>query len=44
LYNALNQVIFGGPVTNITSGDFGKIRLTQVNTPRQIQFGMRLSF
>ncbi|HWB96496.1 MAG TPA: TonB-dependent receptor, partial [Bryobacteraceae bacterium] len=44
LFNALNQVIFGGPVTSITSGDFGKIRLSQVNTPRQIQFGMRFSF
>ncbi len=44
LYNAPNQVIFGGPVTSVTSADFGKIRLNQVNTPRQIQFGMRLSF
>ena len=44
LYNALNQVVFGGPVTSFTSSDFGKIRLNQVNTPRQIQFGLRLSF
>ncbi len=44
LFNALNQVIFGGPVTSFTSADFGKIRLNQVNTPRQIQFGLRLSF
>ena len=44
LYNAPNQVIFGGPVTSVTSADFGKIRLNQVNTPRQIQFGLRLSF
>ena len=44
LYNAVNQVIFGGPVTAITSGDFGKIRLNQINNPRQIQFGIRLSF
>jgi hypothetical protein len=44
LYNALNQINFGGPVASITSADFGKIRLNQVNTPRQIQFGMRLSF
>ncbi len=44
LYNALNQVVFAGPVTAFTSADFGKIRLNQVNTPRQIQFGMRLSF
>ncbi len=44
LYNALNQVIFAGPTTLITSADFGKIRLNQVNTPRQVQFGMRLTF
>jgi len=44
LFNALNQVIFAGPNTSVTSGDFGRIRLSQVNTPRQIQFGLRLSF
>jgi hypothetical protein len=44
LFNALNQVIFGGPVTSITAADFGRIRLNQVNTPRQIQFGLRLAF
>ncbi|MBL8229038.1 MAG: TonB-dependent receptor [Bryobacterales bacterium] len=43
-YNLPNQVIFAGPNTTITSGDFGRIRLNQVNTPRQIQFGLRLSF
>lgn len=44
MFNALNQVIFAGPNTSVTSGDFGRIRLSQVNTPRQIQFGLRLSF
>jgi len=44
LYNAVNQVIFAGPVGSVTSADFGKIRLNQVNTPRQIQFGLRMSF
>ena len=44
LFNALNQVIFGGPQISITSGDFGRIRLSQVNTPRQVQFGMRLGW
>lgn len=44
LFNAANKVVFGGPQTNITSADFGKIRLSQVNLPRQIQFGLRLSF
>ncbi|HUQ93804.1 MAG TPA: TonB-dependent receptor, partial [Bryobacteraceae bacterium] len=41
LYNAFNNVIFGGPQTSITSADFGRIRLSQVNIPRQIQFGLR---
>lgn len=44
LYNAPNQVIFGGPNTTVTSGDFGRIRLNQVNRPRQIQFGVRFIF
>jgi hypothetical protein len=44
LFNALNQVAYGGPSTSITAGDFGKVTLAQVNTPRQIQFGIRLSF
>ena len=44
MFNATNSVIFAGPQTNVTSADFGRIRLSQVNLPRQIQFGMRLSF
>lgn len=44
LFNAPNGVIFAGPNTTVTSADFGRIRLNQVNLPRQIQFGMRLSF
>ena len=44
LYNGLNQVIFAGPNTTVTSGDFGRIRLSQANRPRQIQFGLRFSF
>lgn len=44
LYNALNQVVFAGPNTTVTSGDFGRIRLSQANRPRQIQFGLRVSF
>lgn len=44
LFNAFNNVIFAGPQTNITSADFGRIRLQQVNTPRQIQFGLRFSY
>lgn len=44
MFNGSNSVIFGGPQTLITSADFGRIRLSQVNLPRQIQFGLRLSF
>lgn len=44
LFNALNQVIYDAPSTSVTAGDFGKVTLRQVNTPRQIQFGLRLSF
>ena len=44
LYNAFNNVIFAGPQTTITSADFGRIRLNQVNTPRQIQFGLRFIY
>jgi hypothetical protein len=43
-FNALNFVQFGGPVTRIANAAFGKIFLTQVNTPRQVQLGARLSF
>ncbi len=44
LFNTTNSVIFAGPQTTVTSADFGRIRLSQVNLPRQIQFGLRLSF
>jgi len=44
LFNAFNNVVFAGPQTNVTSADFGLIRLSQVNVPRQIQFGLRFSY
>ncbi len=44
IYNAFNNVIFAGPQTSVTSADFGRIRLSQVNVPRQIQFGLRFSY
>jgi hypothetical protein len=44
LFNAFNNVVFAGPTTNVTSADFGVIRLQQVNTPRQIQFGLRFRY
>lgn len=43
-FNLTNSVVFAGPGTSITAGDFGKITLRQNNTPRQIQFALRLSF
>jgi hypothetical protein len=43
-FNAFNNVQYGGPNTNISSSSFGHIFLTQVNTPRQIQASLRLSF
>jgi len=42
-FNALNAVRFGSPNTNVASRDFGRIT-TQANTPRQIQFGLKLLF
>lgn len=38
LFNASNGVIFAGPNTTVASADFGRIRLSQVNLPRQVQF------
>jgi hypothetical protein len=40
--NALNTPLFGDPVGNIQSADFGKI-VTGGN-PRQIQLGLRLAY
>jgi hypothetical protein len=44
LFNAFNNVQFAGPNTDISSSSFGHIYLSQVNTPRQVQFSMRLKF
>lgn len=44
MFNALNKANWAGPGTNLISADFGRIFLRQVNAPRQIQFGLRLSF
>jgi hypothetical protein len=44
LFNITNSVNFGGPQTLITSAAFGTISLTQVNSPRAIQFGLRVAF
>ena len=42
-FNALNTVRFGSPDTGVTSSSFGAIT-TQANSPRQIQFGLKLLF
>jgi len=44
MFNAPNQVVFSGPTTSITSSTFGKIVLSQNNSPRQVQFSLRLGF
>jgi hypothetical protein len=43
IQNPLNRTVFGNPVTNLASGNFGQITSTSVG-PRNIQFGMKLSF
>jgi hypothetical protein len=44
LFNAFNAVVFSGPTTSITSSTFGRIILSQANSPRQVQFSLRLVF
>jgi hypothetical protein len=40
-FNALNQTVFGSPVTNLSNAQFGQISSTN-NTPRQLQFAAKL--
>jgi Carboxypeptidase regulatory-like domain/TonB dependent receptor len=42
-FNLLNQVVFGSPNTVLSSGQFGVIS-SQSNSPRTIQFGLKLLF
>lgn len=42
-FNALNRVQFGGINTTVTSGSFGFVT-SQANSPRQLQFGLKLVF
>ncbi|MBI5084978.1 MAG: hypothetical protein HZB13_10335 [Acidobacteria bacterium] len=42
-FNAFNTVRFGSPNTSVTSNQFGQIS-TQANSPRQVQFGLKLLF
>jgi hypothetical protein len=44
-FNTLNNVTFSGPTTSFTSSTFGEeATLSQNNTPRNVQLGLRLSF
>jgi hypothetical protein len=40
-FNALNHTQFSGPNTSVTSGSFGIVS-SQANTPRQLQFGIKV--
>lgn len=40
-FNALNRVQFGTPNTSVTSNTFGVVT-SQANTPRQLQFGVKM--
>jgi hypothetical protein len=42
-FNLLNQVVFGNPNTVLSSGQFGVIS-SQANTPREIQFALKILF
>jgi hypothetical protein len=42
-FNLLNQVVFGSPNMVLSSGQFGVIT-TQTNTPREIQFALKILF
>src|SRR3954447_12322381 len=42
-FNVFNRVQFGNPDTSVTSNTFGVIT-TQANTPRDIQFGLKILF
>ena len=42
-FNAVNSVRFGSPETNRASTNFGVVS-TQANSPRQLQFALKLLF
>jgi len=43
LFNAFNHVQFGSPDTGVTDASFGEIT-SQANSPRQLQFGLKLIY
>jgi hypothetical protein len=42
-YNVTNHPQFGGPNTSVSALSFGQVT-SQANNPRDIQFGLKLSF
>jgi hypothetical protein len=42
-FNTLNHAHFQGPNANFGASDYGKISST-VNSPRELQFGLKLYF
>ena len=43
-FNFFNTPWFGAPNTNVMSTAFGTVAPNQANDPRNIQFGVRLTF
>ena len=44
-FNALNNVIFSGPTTSVSSATFGTMAtMSQSNTPRNVQVSLRFTF
>jgi hypothetical protein len=41
--NPFNRVVFSSPDTNLSNGTFGRI-LSQANSPRNVQLGLKLNF
>ena len=41
--NAFNRVQFANPNTTVTNSAFGRVS-AQANTPRQVQFGLKILF
>jgi hypothetical protein len=42
-FNALNRVVFGAPVANVSAANFGRVT-SQANSPRQGQVAARIDF
>ena len=42
-FNTTNTPVWGAPVVNFSNANFGRV-LNVANTPRQLQFALKLSF